>query len=54
MKKIKFLWRFGNVFDLTFTRFLDLQKAEAQAREAQVEVWSGAGEGKSDGDATFK
>ena len=30
--------RFGNVFEQTYTRFLDLQKAEAQAREAQVET----------------
>ncbi len=30
--------RFANVFEQTYTRFLDLQKAEAQAREAQVEA----------------
>ncbi len=30
--------RFTNVFDQTYTRFLDLQKAEAQAREAQIET----------------
>ncbi|MEQ1798615.1 MAG: ATP-binding protein [Lacibacter sp.] len=30
--------RFGKVFDQTYTRFLDLQKAEAQAREAQIEA----------------
>jgi len=30
--------RFGKVFDQTYTRFLDLQKAETQAREAQVEA----------------
>jgi signal transduction histidine kinase len=30
--------RFANVFDQSYTRFLDLQKAEAQAKEAQVEV----------------
>ncbi len=30
--------RFGRVFDQTYTRFLDLQKAEAQAREAQIEA----------------
>jgi signal transduction histidine kinase len=29
--------RFGKVFEQTYTRFLDLQKAEAQAREAQIE-----------------
>ena len=32
------LARFGKVFDQTYTRFLDLQKAEAQAREAQIEA----------------
>jgi len=30
--------RFANVFDLTYKRFLDLQKAEKQAREAQIEA----------------
>jgi hypothetical protein len=30
--------RFGKVFDQTYTRFLDLQKAEAQAREAKIEA----------------
>ena len=30
--------RFANVFDQVYTRFLDLQKAEAQAREAQIEA----------------
>ncbi|MDX1586698.1 MAG: nuclear transport factor 2 family protein, partial [Balneolaceae bacterium] len=30
--------RFASVFDLTYTRFLDLKKAEAQAREAQIEA----------------
>ena len=32
------LMRFGKVFEQTYTRFNDLQKAEAQAREAQIEV----------------
>ena len=32
------LQRFTKVFDQTYTRFLDLQKAEAQAREAQIEA----------------
>ena len=32
------LQRFAKVFDQSYTRFLDLQKAEAQAREAQIEV----------------
>ena len=30
--------RFGKVFQQTYTRFLDLQKAEAQAREAKIEA----------------
>ncbi|HEX6849657.1 MAG TPA: nuclear transport factor 2 family protein, partial [Chitinophagaceae bacterium] len=30
--------RFANVFEQSYTRFLDLQKAESQAREAQIEV----------------
>jgi len=34
----KILMRFGKVFQQTYTRFLDLQKAEAQAREAQIET----------------
>ena len=32
------LRRFANEFERTYTRFLDLQKAEAQAREAQIEA----------------
>ena len=32
------LLRFAKVFDLTYTRFNDLQKAEAQAREAQIQL----------------
>ncbi len=32
------LERFAGVFDGIYTRFLDLQKAEAQVREAQIEV----------------
>ncbi len=35
---IKLLDRFANVFDVTYTRFNDLKKAEAQAREAQIEL----------------
>ncbi|MCG2459244.1 nuclear transport factor 2 family protein [Flavobacteriaceae bacterium F89] len=30
--------RFANVFEQTYTRFLDLKKAEEQAREAQIEA----------------
>jgi signal transduction histidine kinase len=32
------LLRFGNTFKQSYTRFLDLQKAEAQAREAKIEA----------------
>ncbi len=32
------LKRFATVFEQTYTRFLDLKKAEAQAREAQIEA----------------
>ena len=32
------LMRFAKVFHLTYTRFLDLQNAEIQAREAQIEA----------------
>jgi len=35
---IDILIRFSRVFDLTYTRFLDIQKAETQAREAQIEA----------------
>lgn len=34
----KLIIRFAKVFEQTYTRFLDLQKAEAQAREAQIEA----------------
>jgi len=32
------LYRFAKVFEQTYTRFLDLQKAEAQARESRIEA----------------
>ena len=35
---IQILERFASVFSLTYRRFLDLQRAEAQAREAQIEA----------------
>jgi hypothetical protein len=35
---IKILGRFAKVFEQTYTRFLDLQKAEAQARESQIQL----------------
>ncbi|OOG70470.1 sensor histidine kinase [Algoriphagus sp. A40] len=37
-EQAKILQRFAKVFEQTYTRFLDLQKAEAQAREAQIEA----------------
>tara|TARA_R110001583_G_scaffold70553_1_gene199600 strand:- start:4812 stop:9176 length:4365 start_codon:yes stop_codon:yes gene_type:complete len=37
-ENLDILARFGKVFDMTYTRFNDLQKAEAQAREAQIEA----------------
>ena len=37
-ESIQLLERFAGVFEQTYTRFLDLQKAEAQAREAQIEA----------------
>jgi signal transduction histidine kinase len=36
--EIDVIKRFGKVFEQGYVRFLDLQKAEAQAREAQIEV----------------
>ena len=35
---ISILQRFAGVFDLTYRRYLDLKKAEGQAREAQIEA----------------
>jgi hypothetical protein len=35
---IQILERFASVFNLTYRRFLDLQKAEAQANEARIEI----------------
>jgi signal transduction histidine kinase len=37
-EQIEVLKRFAKVFEQAYTRFLDLQKAEAQAREAQIEL----------------
>jgi len=37
-ESVQLLERFAGVFDLTYTRFLDLQQAEAQAREAKIEA----------------
>jgi hypothetical protein len=36
--EVDIIKRFARVFDQAYTRFLDLQKAEAQAREAQIEA----------------
>jgi len=38
VETIELLERFAGLFDQTYTRFLDLQKAEEQAREANIEV----------------
>jgi signal transduction histidine kinase len=38
LESIHILERFASVFNLTYCRFLDLQKAEAQAREAKIEA----------------
>lgn len=38
MENVQLLERFAAVFDLTYTRFLDLKNAEAQAREAKIET----------------
>ena len=37
-EQAEILQQFAIVFEQTYTRFLDLQKAEAQAREAQIEA----------------
>ncbi len=37
-ESLDILYRFGKVFDQTYTRFLDLKKAEAQARESQIQL----------------
>ncbi|MDX1332440.1 MAG: nuclear transport factor 2 family protein, partial [Robiginitalea sp.] len=37
-ENLDILYRFSHVFEQSYTRFLDLKKAEAQAREAQVEA----------------
>jgi hypothetical protein len=36
--QVDILKRFSRVFEQAYIRFLDLQRAEAQAREAQIEV----------------
>jgi ketosteroid isomerase-like protein len=36
--EVDIIKRFARVFDQAYTRFLDLQRAEAQAREAQIEA----------------
>jgi signal transduction histidine kinase len=38
VESIRLLERFAGVFEQTYTRFLDLQKAEAQARESQIQL----------------
>ena len=46
-----FFKRFANVFEQTYTRFLDFQKAEAQSREAQIEASIGKSESSNNGHA---
>ena len=43
--------RFAGVFGQTYRRYLDLQKAEAQAREALIEAGIGKSSCKNNGDA---
>ena len=38
LESMRLMERFAEVFNLTYTRFLDLQKAEEQAREAKIEA----------------
>ncbi|WP_445381558.1 sensor histidine kinase [Robiginitalea sp. IMCC43444] len=37
-ESLEIIERFANVFEQTYTRFLDLQKAEIQAREAEIQL----------------
>ncbi|MEZ4793057.1 MAG: ATP-binding protein [Gelidibacter sp.] len=37
-EKVEVLQRFRNVFEMAYRRFIDLQKSEAQAREAKIEA----------------
>jgi signal transduction histidine kinase len=37
-ENLDILYRFGRVFDMTYTRFNDLKQAEIQAREAKIET----------------
>ena len=37
-ERVQILIRFAKVFDLTYTRFQDLQKAEAQTRESEIQL----------------
>ena len=37
-ERLEMLKRFRNVFDLAYKRYTDITKAEAQAREAQIEA----------------
>ena len=39
------------MFELSYTRYLDIEKAEAQAREAQIEASIGESSCKNNGDA---
>ena len=37
-ESLRLLERFATVFEQTYTRFLDLKKAEAQVRESQIQL----------------
>jgi hypothetical protein len=37
-KEIELFKRFRNVFELAYRRYLDIEKAQAQAREAKIEA----------------
>ena len=51
LEQIVILQRFAKVFEQTYTRFLDLQKAEAQARESQIQLAIGKSSCKNHGHA---
>ena len=49
--QLKILKRFRNVFDLAYRRYADIQKAEAQAREAQIQLALGTSSCENNGHA---
>ncbi|HEY5369549.1 MAG TPA: hypothetical protein VIJ75_11200 [Hanamia sp.] len=50
--EIDIIKRFAKVFEQAYTRFLDLQKAEAQERESQIQLALERVRGKNNGNAT--